>query len=171
MLICCSPGCCFCKQGAHAYVYTAASPLGPFLPTGGAGKQPQDINGGGGGVAVPAQQSFVLTLPSGDMLWGGDRWQQNPDGFKSHDPLVWVPFAFAEGNRPSKAAPIAPLNYSKTWQLQLKTMDEAANPAANWDSSFVWNNGTVPFCAFCRGVVDGPLAANGDLGVVCSQSL
>jgi hypothetical protein len=72
-------------------------------------------------VSIPAQQAFVVPVtvkaPGGgtrvQYIWGGDRWQSAPDGFKSHDYQVWVPMSI------NASGDIAPLVYSTSWSLEL----------------------------------------------------
>jgi hypothetical protein len=49
-----------------------------------------------------AQQNYVAEVdtPTGTVfLWSGDRWEQSPDGLKSHDPQFWTPLTFnADGS-------------------------------------------------------------------------
>merc|ERR1712048_198478 len=86
--------CCFCAAGSNAQVYTAPSPLGPWRARAG-----NDIQKPNGSITIPAQQSFVVGLPTAlgetQFMWAGDRWQSGPDGFKSHDFMAWVPLNFA----------------------------------------------------------------------------
>lgn len=60
-----------------------------------------------------AQQNYVISLPSGDMIWTGDRWQQSPDGLKGHEPQAWLPLTFnADGT-------LAPLQWVDSFQADV----------------------------------------------------
>lgn len=52
----------------------------------------------GGDSAVHAQQTDIFAYTDGQgqqqFIWVGDRWQQSPDGLKSHDPTYWAPLVF-----------------------------------------------------------------------------
>lgn len=41
-----------------------------------------------------SQQNSLIRLPSGDIIWTGNRWGQAPDGIKGHEPLAWLPLSF-----------------------------------------------------------------------------
>lgn len=109
-------GCCFCSGGSTAMVYTATTPLGPYTYTG------HDLNLQASppreqGRTIPAQQAFVaaLEVKGGGVqyMWGGDRWQSAPDGFKSHDYQAWVPLEFGPRGE------IKALQWLQQWDVDL----------------------------------------------------
>ena len=66
-------------------------------------------------------------------MWGGDRWQTGPDGFKSHDFMVWTPLEFADelaasngnghgkgnGGTGSSSNPSLPLQWRQSYTVDL----------------------------------------------------
>jgi hypothetical protein len=103
--------CGFCPEGSGAQVWTASSPLGPYVYR-------NNINLDGTGIPIiHAQQTYVSKLSStgGDVyVWMGDRWGSTPDGIKGHDFQYWSsPLQFdGDGN-------IAPLAWTDSWSLQV----------------------------------------------------
>merc|ERR1719201_596837 len=114
--------CCYCYQGSGAIVHIAESPLGVWSPQNGTadvacrpasttvaqsplpyGAEPTPGQGclykNPKAVSVTkAQQNSIieakLTNGSYAYLWTGDRWEQSPDGLKSHDPQTILPLYF-----------------------------------------------------------------------------
>ncbi len=79
--------CCFCAKGSGARVFTATSPLGPYIYRGNINRDAAD------NPVIPAQQTYVARLPGpeGDLyVWMGDRWGSRPDGIKGHDIQHWT---------------------------------------------------------------------------------
>lgn len=72
--------CCFCSEGSDLKVYRAAAPLGPYSFV-------RNV-----GTATKSQQSGVVSLSSGIILYQGSRWNSAPDGDKDHDFHYHVPF-------------------------------------------------------------------------------
>jgi hypothetical protein len=97
----------------------------------GAGVATALLPAGAGGLAIPAQQAFVLALPrpagaeggaEPAYLWAGDVWQSADDGFKSHDYQAWLPLAFNE-----TTADIEPLQWADRWTLELELDDDGGD--------------------------------------------
>jgi len=67
--------------------------------------------------SLRSQQSDIFEVDLADgtsaWVWAGDRWQQSPDGKKSHDPQLWVPLVFYENNS------IAPLRWVDNFSLPI----------------------------------------------------
>ena len=114
--------CCYCEQGSGLFVFTAATPMGPWTPqtspthdiscqapsvlqavgaTGTGIPTPGQgcLYGGSNQVAVTrSQQDFVAKLPDGSggftFLYYGSRWGQSPDSLKGHEPQYVYPLVF-----------------------------------------------------------------------------
>jgi len=104
--------CCFCPRGSGARGFTARSPLGPYTERG-------NINRDAAGKPIiPAQQTFVATLPAADgpvYLWMGDQWGSRPDGVKGHDLQYWsAPLEFLPDGS------IAPLEKLPHWTATVR---------------------------------------------------
>lgn len=120
--------CCFCFQGSGMYVFTAPTPLGPWVQQGtedlgcvanSSNPTPAEqhslpltavLTPGQGcnyqhAVAAStsrAQQNFVVTVETGngkDFIWTGDRWMQAADGIKGHEPQFWARLEFDSQDR------------------------------------------------------------------------
>ncbi|KAH3756615.1 glycosyl family 43 [Pelomyxa schiedti] len=123
--------CCFCMQGSGIMVHKAESPLGPYVtqsgdiactestldagafPTPGQGCQYADPESTS---VTKSQQNYVFpvsTLTGVEYIWTGDRWQQSPDGLKSHDPQYWVPLEF------TSSGDILPVSWIDSFTLDL----------------------------------------------------
>ena len=74
-------------------------------------------NGGPGPVIIPAQQTYVMEIPTAggtEYLWMGDIWGSASDNVKGHDYQYWSsPLRFDE------AGWIEPLEYERDWSLSL----------------------------------------------------
>ena len=80
-----SAACCYCGGGGTVFVHRARSPLGPYET------QAAPISfGNGTSTRTQGQQTTVTTLPSGALVWQGDRWQTAPDRLKAHDFQFWT---------------------------------------------------------------------------------
>jgi beta-xylosidase len=104
--------CCFCSEGSGTRVYTAKSPLGPYVQRGNINRNEK------GKVIIAAQQTHVARLPTAhgtEYIWMGDRWQSTPDKIKGHDFQYWSsPLKFdRDGN-------IARLAWEDDWSIELK---------------------------------------------------
>jgi len=78
--------CCFCAEGSGARIYTAGSPMGPFILKGNINRSED------GKVIIPAQQTHIAEIrtKSGiEYIWMGDLWKSSPDGIKGHDFQYW----------------------------------------------------------------------------------
>jgi hypothetical protein len=118
--------CCFCAAGSGARVLTASSPLGPYRLIGNINR---DRNGK---PILPAQQTFVATLPTADgpvYLWMGDEWTSRSDGIKGHDLQVWgPPLRFAEDGS------ILPLENTPAWTAKALM----GRPRARTGAGYMW---------------------------------
>lgn len=88
--------CCYCGAGSVVSVYTATSPLGPYVKRG-------ELAGPSDVPAFGSQQTdvFSYTDDTGaqQFMYVGDHWQSAPDHLKAHDFTVWAPLSFtADGN-------------------------------------------------------------------------
>eukprot|EP00043_Microstomoeca_roanoka_P006211 m.61088 g.61088 ORF g.61088 m.61088 type:complete len:425 (-) comp13322_c0_seq2:21-1295(-) len=120
--------CCFCSEGSGIGVYTATSPLGPYMSRGNIGcsypgpKGPMGCGVDNGVSITQAQQNVVFTVTSSDnskaYVWTGDRWQSAPDGIKAHDFQYWTPLTFND----TEAQPsIMHLTHLDEFTLDVKT--------------------------------------------------
>ena len=104
--------CCFCVQGSGARVYTAKSPLGPYMQRGNINR---DVKGK---TIIAAQQTHIARLPTAhgtEYIWMGDRWQSTPDKVKGHDFQFWSsPLKFDDDGN------IAKLTREDEWSIELK---------------------------------------------------
>jgi len=41
-----------------------------------------------------SQQNYIVSLPTGRLVWTGNRWGQSPNGLKGNEPLAWLPLEF-----------------------------------------------------------------------------
>jgi len=86
--------CCFCEEGSGIVVYTATSPLGPYVSRGQIGLDNQ------GNPITHAQQNYVMKIatPQGsEFIWTGDRWQSSASKIKAYDFQYWSPLVFTNG--------------------------------------------------------------------------
>jgi hypothetical protein len=78
---------------------------------------PQSQCAARGASGIAAQQtdifSFVVTQGEDMFMWIGDRWQQSPDGIKSHDPTYWGLLSFT-GN-----GSIVPMSFTNEFQVDV----------------------------------------------------
>lgn len=104
--------CCFCPGGSGARVFVASKPLGPYT------ERPNINRGEDGRPRVPAQQTFVATIPAAGgpaFIWMGDRWSSRTDGLKGHDFQFWSsPLRFTPDGG------IAPIEDSSEWRLSVR---------------------------------------------------
>ena len=106
--------CCFCSTGAGSSVMTAPSPKGPWQDMN------YDINPKKGffdfDYTIQAQENFVITLPSGEYVYTGDRWTSAPDKKKSHDFQYWQLLTFNDTVSPPK---ISKLSWVDSFELKV----------------------------------------------------
>jgi beta-xylosidase len=103
--------CCFCPNGSGAGVYTAKSPLGPYVRRGNINRDDK------GKTIIAAQQTHIAQLPTAhgtQYIWMGDRWTSAPDKVKGHDFQYWSsPLRFdRDGN-------IGRLAWEDEWSIEL----------------------------------------------------
>ena len=93
--------CCYCLAGSNALVYTAPSPLGPYVYQQEIGKTSS------GQPTTRSQLNYVAKLnvsqPGSGVcdvqwLWTGTRWGTSPDGSMRHDYQYWAPITIASSN-------------------------------------------------------------------------
>tara|TARA_Y200000002_G_C22429191_1_gene557249 strand:- start:55 stop:345 length:291 start_codon:yes stop_codon:yes gene_type:complete len=65
---------------------------------------------------IQAQENFVITLPSGEYVYTGDRWTSAPDKKKSHDFQYWQVLDFNDTSSPPR---ISKLSWVDTFELKV----------------------------------------------------